>query len=892
AKTALRTFWKYFAPYRAAVVEDANRSVAGHEHALALLGARDDVNEWRLEHAAINLDIWSPYLALLHERGVHYARAGVPFATWFQHARVMRDRNFEILGENRDGDAPDGIPAGANLAFDLQLETIGRGYFEATDELSRRAHEQLQQSQKLETIGGLASGVAHDFNNILTIVQTCASLLEEDLDTSDPRRQEATDIREAAERGATLTRRLLSMSRHVPATRRLLQLNDVLAGFVQSLRRLVGPDIELDVRRGELPVVLGDAGQLEQVLMNLVVNARDAMSGRGRITVETSTESLDAEGAALRGLAPNRYAVLAVTDTGPGIPPDVRARIFEPFFTTKAAGKGTGLGLSITQNIVAEAKGAIEVYSELGHGTTFRVRLPALEGEAATTTQKLPPVVTSLRGMTVLVVDDDREIRGLVARILQASSCVVLQAATAAAAREQCVSHDGDIDALLLDVALADARGDLLVPALRELRPGIEVVLMSGFPAAALAATGDAPARILAKPFTPSQLRDAIGAATAFGRRYSEPSLHPRVLVADDDADLRKMLHRMLRRAAFDVVDVDSGRKALAELAAKRFDVVLSDIHMPDGDGLELLRAVRRIDLDIPVILMSGKPDVNTAATAIEFGAFRYLTKPLDVDAIERIVRQAARARALARLRREAVRLGGGDPGAADLAGLEVRFEHALEQMWMAYQPIVDARSGALYGVEALMRTAEPSIPNPGALLDTAAQLDRLPVLGRRTRSLAGNAIGARADIPALFMNLHPSDLLDANLIDESAPLTRIAKRVVLEITERESLASTPLLASRLERLRQLGFRLAVDDIGAGYSGLTSFTDLMPEIVKIDMSLVRSIHTNTVKQRTVAALCALCHETGTLVVGEGVETAEERQTLLELGCDLLQGYLI
>jgi EAL domain-containing protein (putative c-di-GMP-specific phosphodiesterase class I) len=373
----------------------------------------------------------------------------------------------------------------------------------------------------------------------------------------------------------------------------------------------------------------------------------------------------------------------------------------------------------------------------------------------------------------------------------------------------------------------------------------------------------------------------------------SEQGQPSRVLVVDDDPTLRRMLTRLLKRAAFEVVDVDTGRGGLAALQSQNFDVIVSDIHMPDGDGLELLRSVRRIDLDIPVILMSGRPDVESAATALELGAFRYLTKPLASDAVEKIVRNAARAHALARVRRQAMALvGGSEPGAADRAGLEVRFDQALEKLWMAFQPIVEARSGALFGVEALMRSREPSIPTPPALLDAATQLKRLPMLGRRTRSLAGAAITGRSDIPSLFVNLHPEDLLDVHLIDESAPLTQIASRVILEVTEREALATTPVLIERLERIRELGFRIAVDDIGAGYSGLTSFTDLTPEIVKLDMALVRSIHASTVKQRTVSALCALCHEMGTLVVGEGVETADERDCLLAIGCDLLQGYLI
>jgi EAL domain-containing protein (putative c-di-GMP-specific phosphodiesterase class I) len=190
-----------------------------------------------------------------------------------------------------------------------------------------------------------------------------------------------------------------------------------------------------------------------------------------------------------------------------------------------------------------------------------------------------------------------------------------------------------------------------------------------------------------------------------------------------------------------------------------------------------------------------------------------------------------------------------------------------------------------------LMRSDEPSLAGPGPMLDAATQLGRLPALGRRTRTLAARAI-AESSMPSLFMNLHPVDLLDVDLVDEKSPLTRIASRVVLEVTERESLVTSTALTERLDRLRELGFRLAVDDIGAGYSGLTSFTDLMPEIVKIDMSLVRSIHTSVVKQRTVGALCSLCHEIGTVVVGEGVETHDEQNCLIDLGCDLLQGYLI
>jgi EAL domain-containing protein (putative c-di-GMP-specific phosphodiesterase class I) len=227
-----------------------------------------------------------------------------------------------------------------------------------------------------------------------------------------------------------------------------------------------------------------------------------------------------------------------------------------------------------------------------------------------------------------------------------------------------------------------------------------------------------------------------------------------------------------------------------------------------------------------------------------------------------------------------------------DRAGMEVRFDQAVAGLSMVYQPIVEARSGALVGVEALMRSNEPSLPSPRAVLDAATQLGRLPQIGRRIRSLVAHQLAAWTDGTLLFVNLHPEDLMDVDLIADSSPLTRVASRVVLEITERASLVTSAALSERIARLRKLGFRIAIDDIGAGYSGLTSFTELSPEIVKIDMSLVRDVHLSALKQRTIAAICKLCHEVGCTVVAEGVETVDERECLTALGCDLLQGYLI
>ncbi len=853
-----------------------------------------------LERVAITEEAWPPFLEALRANARVHAEAQVPFLDVVRRVGRRRDEALASLhAQSLDGKATAQIVRGLCLVHDLVIETMGRSYVEMRERLMaesearmRALTEQLQHAQKMDALGRLAGGVAHDFNNILTVVESYAAMLEDALDVSDERRGDASEIRRASERATKLTRQLLTLSRQSVVAPRPVDVDELVTGFIPTLRRLLGNGIKLDVQLGKTPTVVIDPGQLEQVLMNLAVNARDAMDGTGRVVIETSMMDVAADAA--QDVKPGRFVKISITDDGPGIPKDLQKRVFDPFFTTKEAGKGTGLGLAIVHGIVSQAGGAIELYSEPGHGTTFRVRLPASAQTQVVATDAHQVRSVQLRPVTVLCVEDQPEVRELIARVLGAHGCTVLQAATAVEARALCVKHEHPIEVALVDLALSDARGDLLLRDLRELRPDLHTILMSGFPAGALAPSGDS-VMVLAKPFTPARLRDAIAAATAdvIPTRRSEPTLQPRVLLVDDDPSLRKMLGRFLRRNMLDVVEADCGRVALQEIGAKRFDVILSDIHMPDGSGLDLLRGVRRVDLDVPVVLMSGKPDVETAATALEFGAFRYLSKPLELEAVEKIVRTAVRAHALARIRREALTVGrGAATTVGDHAGLEVRFEAALESLYMAYQPIVHAGGGRTFGVEALMRTRELSISSPPAMLDAATQLDRLPQLGRRIRNLVASMLDDRPDVPSVFVNLHPDDLFDAQLIDAAAPLTRHASRVVLEVTERESLTSTAALTERLERLRALGFRIAVDDIGAGYSGLTSFTDLTPEIVKIDMSLVRSIHTSKVKERTVSALCSLCHEMGTLVVGEGVETTDERDCLMALGCDLLQGYLI
>lgn len=363
-----------------------------------------------------------------------------------------------------------------------------------------------------------------------------------------------------------------------------------------------------------------------------------------------------------------------------------------------------------------------------------------------------------------------------------------------------------------------------------------------------------------------------------------------RVLLVDDEPELLRASIRVLRRGRYEVDGVSDGTGAVEALKKNTYDVVVTDISMPKMNGIELLQFMRGHDEDVPVILVTGAPAVETAVEALEHGAYKYLVKPVTPDRLESCVHKAVQMRQMAAIRREAMEMLAAQP--KPTPELNASFQRAMKTLWIAYQPIV-RNNGELYGHEALLRSAEPSLPNPIAVIEAAEQLNRLNELGRAVRQRAAEPMREQQDAQQiLFVNLHPRDLEDEELWSKNAALTKIAHNVVLEITERASVQDVKDLRHRIARLRETGYRIAVDDLGAGYAGLTSFALLEPEIVKIDMTLVRDVDKLPVKQRLIESITSLCGEMGIMVVGEGVETKEERDTLIELGCDLFQGYYI
>ena len=394
---------------------------------------------------------------------------------------------------------------------------------EPAQDAPARSEEILLQSQKMEAIGRLAGGIAHDFNNLLAVITGYSDLLLES-PASDLDRRKVEQIKQAANSAASLIRQLLMFSRQQVVQQTVLDLNQAVGGIEKMLRRLIRENIEFTVTLDpHLVRVKADSGQIEQLVLNLVVNARDAMPNGGKLRIQTKNVRLKEDAQSKAGVPSDHFVLLEVADTGIGMDQETQARIFEPFFTTKAVGKGTGLGLATVYAIVKQSNGSIEVQSKLGHGSSFKIYLPAAEQADADYESATGAAKPVFSGETVLVVEDAEPLRRLICEALSASGCKVLSAPDGQEAL-RIVSREGSVDLLLTDVIMPGMNGPALAKQVRSLRPQMKILYMTGYSGEFIRADMLTPGvSLIQKPFTPADL----------GRKIRKLLADPREAAAD-----------------------------------------------------------------------------------------------------------------------------------------------------------------------------------------------------------------------------------------------------------------------------------------------------------------------------------------------------------------------
>ena len=506
----------------------------------------------------------------------------------------------------------------------------------------------LAQSQKMDAVGKLTGGVAHDFNNVLQVIGGNLQLATQEASGNETLTQRLTRAHEAVERGAKLASQLLAFARRQPLEPVALDVSRLLRSSDDTLRRVLGETIELEtVVSGGLWNTLADPNHLQNVIVNLAINARDSMDGAGRLTIEAGNAMLDDDYTRHHDdLSSGQYVMIAVSDTGCGMAPEVLARAFEPFYTTKPEGGGTGLGLSMAYGFMKQTGGHIKLYSEPGHGTTVKLYLPrSMEDEVVRVEAANDPVTGGTE--TILVVEDDPNVRTTAVAMLTQLGYRVLKAADAQSALS--VLESGvRVDLLFSDVVMpGPMRSVDLARRAKEMLPGLEVLFTSGYTENAIVHGGrlDQGVALISKPYR----RDALARKVRWmfrSRVYEAPSVpgtlaepQPlRVLIVEDDANTREATRELLELLDARVLAVDSAQAALDLIAQQLFDVLLTDVRMPGMSGLDLARAVKRMQPRVHVVLASGYGAGIATELGDELSGATLLLKPFNFDELEQAV--------------------------------------------------------------------------------------------------------------------------------------------------------------------------------------------------------------------------------------------------------------
>ncbi len=520
------------------------------------------------------------------------------------------------------------------------------GFAKVTRDLTerRKAEERLAQSQKMEGIGQLTGGVAHDFNNLLTIIIGNVEILQRNAqDEGSDRRslQRAADnAMRGARRAEALTQRLLAFSRQQPLEPTPVDVGRLVSGMSDLLRRSLGEQIAVEtVLAGGLWRAFADPNQLEVAIINLAVNARDAMPNGGKLTIETANAYLDEIYAAAQAeVLPGQYVVIAVTDTGIGMPQDVKAKAFDPFFTTKNIGHGTGLGLSQVYGFVKQSRGHVKIYSEVGEGTTIKIYLPRHHSDAE---EKVEPVVQGMirgrRSETVLVVEDDEDVRTYSTESLRELGYTVLEAPHARSALQILETHP-DVAAIFTDVGLPDGmNGRQLAEEIRKRKPAVKILFTTGYARNAIVHDGrlDPGVELLPKPFTQAalgaKLRDILDARSTAAR----------ILVVEDEPLIQMLAQEYLEECGVKVEIAGSAAEALNKLRLipGGVDAMIIDMGLPDSKGDVLVREVRAIYPSLPIVIATGQGSTEMRETFKGMVSLAIVAKPYTPDELKTAIR-------------------------------------------------------------------------------------------------------------------------------------------------------------------------------------------------------------------------------------------------------------
>lgn len=641
---------------------------------------------------------------------------------------------------------------------------------------TKELEQKYVQAQKMEAVGQLAGGIAHDFNNLLSVIISFANFAKS-ATKEEPVVEDLVEVLKAGERAAGLTRQLLTFSRAKPVVRTSVDLNERLSQLHKLLVRSIGEHIQLEITLSVHTVhALLDPVQFDQLILNLAVNARDAMPDGGILRIE------------LR-LTDCGMIELEVRDTGCGMDEATQAKIFEPFFTTKGSGRGTGLGLATCKAIVDQFGGILTLESRPGQGTTFTISLPSTNAPSPVS-ENSSGVADSECNATVLLVEDEPSVRAAFSRILQKAGCTVYAAEDCQSGMARLEELGLHFDILVTDLVLPGGTGLKLKEYARLVNPNLPVVLTTGYYDKEMPPL-DNNSRLLWKPVWPGDLMAALK---------------------------ELLVERKLGLGLNDQQEI-TPPPPQKKLALKQF-------------GLTQLRNKFR---------------------AARHGGDRFLM-------------EAERTNCL--------------------------FSSALENIHVCYQPIIRCSESSVFGFEAFVRCQTDGFESPRQLFAAAEILDRVPELSSAIRRrIARDLSEHRGLTDVIFVNLHPSQLSADVLCDSLEALKPYANRIVLEVKEMALFDTGNSTLRHVREIRQHGYRLAVDNIGKGYAGLQGLATLEPDYLKIDMSLVQGISQSPLRLDVVAGILDLASSAGIVSIAEGVETAEERDVIVGLGCDLMQGYL-